>query len=105
MLTYHVAGRELEVVTLHAFPQRRGLGSRLLLAVEATARELGCSRLWLITTNDNEPAIRFYERMGMRMAAVHRNAIQESRKIKPEIPLPGVGGRPILDEVEFEFRL
>jgi hypothetical protein len=36
---------------------------------------------------------------------VHRHAIRESRKLKPEIPLTGVGGKPIEDEIEFEFRL
>ena len=41
----------------------------------------------------------------MRLAAVHRGAIAESRKLKPEISLFGVGGRPIEDEIEFELAL
>ena len=53
----------------------------------------------------NEPAIRFYERVGMHLAAVRRGAIAESRKLKPEIGLLGVGGRPIEDELEFELKL
>jgi hypothetical protein len=61
--------------------------------------------MWLITTNDNGPAIRFYEGRGMRIAAIHRGAIAESRKLKPEIPLFGVDGLPIDDEVEFELLL
>jgi RimJ/RimL family protein N-acetyltransferase len=61
--------------------------------------------MWLITTNDNEPAIRFYERRGMRIIAIHRGAIAQSRKLKPEIPYFGVDGRPIEDEVEFELLL
>ena len=43
--------------------------------------------------------------MGMQLAAVHRGAIAESRKLKPEILHYGVGGRPIEDEVEFELQL
>jgi hypothetical protein len=39
----------------------------------------------------------------MRLVAIHRNALQESRKLKPEIPLTGVAGRPIDDEIEFEY--
>ncbi len=105
LLTYHVADRELEVVTLHAAPPGRGLGSRLLDAARERARQLGCRRLWLITTNDNEPAIQFYRRRGMNLVAVHHHAIHESRKLKPEIPLTGLGGTPIEDEIEFEFRL
>jgi GNAT superfamily N-acetyltransferase len=105
LLTYHVANQEFEVVTLHAAVQRQGLGARLLAAARDRAVALGCRRLWLITTNDNEPAIRFYERQGMTLVAIHLNALEESRKLKPEIPHVGLGGKPLRDEIEFEFRL
>jgi ribosomal protein S18 acetylase RimI-like enzyme len=90
---------------VHAASRGLGLGSRLLEAARKRAYDLGCRRLWLITTNDNEPAMRFYQRRGMRIAAIHRGAIAESRKLKPEIALVGVGGRPIEDEIEFELLL
>ncbi len=105
LLTYHVADREFEVVTLHAAVQRQGLGARLLAAGRDRARAMGCRRLWLITTNDNEPAIRFYQHQGMTLVAIHHNALEESRKLKPEIPQIGLGGKPLRDEIEFEFRL
>jgi GNAT superfamily N-acetyltransferase len=105
LLTYSVKNAELEVVSLHAAITGRGLGSQLLAAGQQRARDLRCRRLWLITTNDNEPAIVFYTRCGMRLAAVHRGAIAESRKLKPEIAVLGVGGRRIEDEIEFEFDL
>jgi len=41
----------------------------------------------------------------MHLAAVHRGAIAESRRLKPEISYCGVGGRPIEDEIEFELLL
>ncbi len=105
LLTYHVRDGACEVVTLHAAQPGRGVGTRLLESARREAAALGCRRLWLITTNDNEQAIRFYERRGMRLVAVHRGAIRESRKIKPEIPLLGTNGTPIEDEVEFEYSL
>jgi ribosomal protein S18 acetylase RimI-like enzyme len=105
LLTYCVMNGELEVVSLHAAIAGRGLGSHLLASAQQRARNLQCRRLWLITTNDNVPAIEFYARRGMRLAAVHRGAIAESRKLKPEISLYGVGGRPIEDEIEFDFVL
>ncbi len=105
LLTYHVANLEFEVVTLHAAVQRQGLGARLLAVGRDRACKLGCHRLWLITTNDNEPAIRFYERQGMALVAIHHNALHASRKLKPEIPHFGLGGNPLRDEIEFEFRL
>ena len=105
LLTYCVMNGELEVVSLHAAVAGRGLGSRLLAAARDRARGLRCRRLWLITTNDNEPAIAFYSRRGMHVAAVHRGAIAQSRKLKPQISQFGVGGRPIEDEIEFELLL
>ena len=85
LLTYCVMNGELEVVSLHAAIAGRGLGSRLLASARERARELRCRRLWLITTNDNAPAIGFYTRWRMHLTAVHRGAIAESRKLKPEI--------------------
>jgi GNAT superfamily N-acetyltransferase len=105
LLTYCVMNAELEVVSLHAAVAGRGLGSRLLAAARDRARDLGCRRLWLITTNDNEPAMTFYSRWGLHLAAVHRGAIAQSRQLKPEISHFGVGGRPIEDEIEFELPL
>ena len=105
LLTYSVVNGEFEVVSLHAAIAGRGLGSRLLAAARERARHLLCRRLWLITTNDNEPAIAFYKRWGMHLAAVHRGAIAQSRKLKPEISLVGIGGCPIEDEIEFELLL
>ncbi len=36
------------------------------------------------------------------MAALHVNAIEESRKIKPQIPLYGFDDIPIMHWIEFE---
>ena len=105
LLTYHVAGGGLEVVTIHAARSGLGLGTALLNEARARARALGCSRLWLITTNDNRPAARFYERWGMCRCAVHRDAVTRSRVLKPEIPRLGIDGVPIRDEIEYELRL
>jgi RimJ/RimL family protein N-acetyltransferase len=69
------------------------------------ARLHGCKRVWLITTNDNTHAIRYYQKRGFDLVAIHRNAIDASRKIKPQIPLTGFDGIPILHEIEFEMML
>jgi len=95
----------MEVVTLHARPQRIGAGSVLLEGAKTVGKQAGCRRLWLITTNDNQPAIDFYSKCGMRLVAIHKEAVTESRRIKPEIPLVGIGGVRITDELEFEIIL
>ena len=105
LLTYEIIGSQCEVVTLDAFEKFSGVGSALMERAIETARASGCQRLWLITTNDNIDAIRFYQRRGLTIAAVHVNAMAHSRALKPSIPLIGNYGIPIRDEVEFELNL
>jgi N-acetylglutamate synthase-like GNAT family acetyltransferase len=105
LVTYEVRGGECEVVTHNSLAGHGGIGSCLLAAVRTKAREMGCRRLWLITTNDNTPAMRFYQRRDFDMVAVHRNAIQEARKLKAVIPDTGLDGIPIRHEIEMEYVL
>ena len=44
--------------------QRRGLGKRLLHAIFARGRELGCREAWVLTSHANGPAVRLYEAAG-----------------------------------------
>jgi ribosomal protein S18 acetylase RimI-like enzyme len=99
LLTYRADGGSCEVVTIDALRPRRGIGTALMRAVLA----LGHRRVWLITTNDNLPAQRFYERLGFRLVAVREGELERSRELKPEIPLVGVDGVPIRDELEYEL--
>ncbi len=103
--TYTLGARECELVTLDALLERRGVGSALLERLVTLARTEGCRRLWLITTNDNLSALRFYQRRGLRLVAVHRDAVTRARAIKPEIPTHGEAGIPINDELELELEL
>ena len=104
-LTYEVRDGQMEAVTVDAFVDGVGAGTALIDAAAEEARRQGCRRLWLITTNDNTNALRFYQRRGMRLAALHRDAIAESRRLKPEIPETGADGIPIRDELELELVL
>ncbi len=99
--TYRIDGRGgCELMSINATRPHAGVGSRLLEAVERAAREAGCRRVWLITSNDNLNALRFYQRRGYRMAALYPGAIDEARRIKPSIPLVGNDGIEIHDELE-----
>jgi GNAT superfamily N-acetyltransferase len=105
LITYRIDGAECEIVTLDSTRKGVGVGSALIEAVKDAARRAGCTRLWLITTNDNLPALRFYQKRGFLLVAVHRDAIEESRKIKPSISAIGIDGIPIRDEIELELQL
>jgi GNAT superfamily N-acetyltransferase len=96
---------QCEVLTLHTAEQWHGTGTALIEAVEQLAAQHRCARLWVITTNDNVDALRFYQRRGFCLAAVHRGAVDDSRtRLKPEIPVVGAYGIPIRDEIELEKR-
>ncbi len=102
LITCHIENGECEIVCLESTFQNQGFGTNLIDKVVETARGHNCKRVWLITTNDNTHAIRFYQKRGFNIAGIHINAIQESRKIKPQIPLYGFDNIPILHEIEFE---
>ena len=100
-----VRGDEIEVLSIGVSVRRRGVGRALMQRCLDHGRETGCSRLWLTTTNDNIGAIAFYQRIGLDLCALHRDAVDEARRLKPSIPTHGEGGIPIKHELEFEFEL
>lgn len=105
LVTYRTADDECEVLTLDALVEDMGVGTALLVAVRDAAARSGVCRVWLITTNDNTAALRFYQKRGWEIVAVHRRAIEASRRSKPEIPAFGNDGIPIRDEIELELIL
>jgi ribosomal protein S18 acetylase RimI-like enzyme len=81
--------------------RRRGIGRALLEAAHDALRDAGGRATWLVTTNDNEPAIHLYESLGYVVTEIRRGAIDEIRRtIKPSIPLVGHGGVEMHDELE-----
>jgi len=102
LITYRINGNECEIITMNSLVEGKGVGSALIDAVKKVTTQFKCERLWLITTNDNTKALRFYQKMGFVLVAVYRNALEQSRKLKPEIPLTGHDGIPIRDEIELE---
>jgi ribosomal protein S18 acetylase RimI-like enzyme len=76
------------------------VGTRLLDAVEDRT---GAQRLWLVTTNDNLDALRFYQRRGFRISEVRPGASDEARRtLKPSMSEVGNFGIPIRDEIVVE---
>ena len=100
LLTFSRDGNALEIVTIDALEPRHGVGRALVDAVVA----LGAERLWLITTNDNVTAQRFYAALGFRLVAVREGEVERSRELKPQIPEFADDGTPIRDELEYELR-
>ncbi len=105
LVTYRHDASTLEILTLDSLHPGRGIGTALLEAVEGFARQANLRRLFLVTTNDKVESLSFYLRRGLRLVAVHRDALVEARRLKPSIPIVGEHGLRLLDELEFELDL
>ena len=105
LLTFFIEDGECEVTSLDSLREGQGIGSTLIDKAIEEARARGCRRLFLITTNDNLNALGFYQKRRFEMVAIYRGAVNESRKRKPGIPLIGMNGIPLRDEIELEVLL
>ena len=104
LLTYRRDGDECELAVLIAIERHAGVGTAL---VDALKREVAaCGRIWVVTTNDNLDALRFYQRRGFVLTALRPGAVDDARRrLKPAIGTVGEHGIPLSDELELELRL
>ncbi len=105
LVTIRTTSDQWEIISLDSLNPGIGIGGALLDTVEREAHTHGATRLWLITTNDNVHALGFYQRRQWEWVAIHRNAIDLARHLKPEIPHYSGDGIAILHEIELEKRL
>ncbi|MEA2359564.1 MAG: hypothetical protein QOI62_2824 [Solirubrobacteraceae bacterium] len=102
LATYLLGDGVCELMSLDALTVGGGVGGALLEAVADVARATGRRRLRLVTTNDNLPGLRLYQRHGFRLTALRPGALDAARARKPQIPAAGHAGIPIRDELELE---
>ncbi len=105
LITYRVKNEHLEIVSLNSLVKEKGIGTALINRIIGFAKKNEVKRIWLITTNDNVNAIKFYQKRGFKIIGVYPGAVNISRRLKPSIPEIGDHGIPISDEIEFEMRL
>ncbi|HKG54189.1 MAG TPA: GNAT family N-acetyltransferase [Anaerolineales bacterium] len=105
LITFLIKDNECEVTSLDSLREGKGIATQLLDKAIQEARAGNCKRLFLITTNDNLHALGFYQKRGFEIVTIYRGAVNESRKIKPTIPLVGMDGIPLRDEIELEVML
>lgn len=105
LVTYRIKSNECEIMSLDSLREKQGIGTALVDKVIEIAREKKCTKIKLVTTNDNINAIRFYQKRGFDIVNLYRNALNVSRKLKPSIPLLGDFDIPIKHEIEFEMDL
>ena len=103
-LAWKRRGDALEIVALGTDPlwQRAGVGGHLLAEAELVARRENLPRLAVAVSNDNLPAMYFYQRHGYRITGVV--PYTETQHVEPT-GAPGFAQIPVLDEVRLEKRI
>jgi len=81
--------------------QGSGIGKSLIGKIETEARKMGKRTLLASTSNDDLPALAFYQSIGFQIYEVKPNAIAEKHG---EI-LEGIGGLPVRDEIRLRKAL
>lgn len=99
---YAIEGKACEIVALYTALKNQGIGTNLIDQVKNVVKRDGCTKVWLMTTNDNTNALRFYQKRGFVITTIRTNVMEEQRKLKP-IPFLGNDGIEIRDEIELEI--
>jgi ribosomal protein S18 acetylase RimI-like enzyme len=97
LLLHKIDGGRCEVSVLVVREQRKGHGRALMEAARTAAQDVGCDRVWLITTDENPDALAFYKSLGMTETQRHLNFVDTVRQSKPD----SSGYR---DAIELEWR-
>jgi ribosomal protein S18 acetylase RimI-like enzyme len=103
LLTYHAENNEYEITSLQSFLQHKGVGSQLIAALRKLAEVNKYKRIFLITTNDNIVALRFYQKRGFRIVRIHSDFMDKVRKVKSDVPASGMYEIPLKDGIELEL--
>jgi len=100
-LAYRLHDDWLQIVALATHPewQRSGVGAQLVDHAEAVAQKSGSTRVVVTTTNDNLPALYFYQRRGYRLTEVRTDAISAAGGPSNVV---GFGGIPMRDQFRLE---
>jgi ribosomal protein S18 acetylase RimI-like enzyme len=96
-VSFSEANDAVIVVALGVLPlyQGSGVGGSLIEKVEVEAKRMLKKRLLVSTSNDDLPALAFYQSLGFQIYEVKPNVIAEKHG---EI-LRGIGGLPVKDEL------
>jgi ribosomal protein S18 acetylase RimI-like enzyme len=102
-LAYRQLGDALHIVALATDPmwQRSGVGGYLVAEAELLARRLDLRRIVVTATNDNLPALYFYQRRGYRLT----DLIPDSISVQTQQKSAGFGGIPVRDEIRLEKKI
>ncbi len=98
-LAYRLTDEALQMLALATDPmwQRAGVGGHLVAKAEAIARDAGRTRAILTTSNDNLPALYFYQRQKYRITSVVPGSL-----VSHAAGRSGFAGIEVRDEISLE---
>jgi GNAT superfamily N-acetyltransferase len=101
--SYALEGDALALVMLNVLPlwQGRGVATYLIEALAGQARRDGACRLIVATTNDDLPALAFYQRLGFVITDVFPGRVLEEHGLVKA----GFSGIHLRDEIQLELAL
>lgn len=105
ILFYEIQNSDCEIIVFETFDKFKGVGTLVLNELKKIAKNKNCKRIYLMTTNDNLDALRFYQKRGFVICGIHVDSVKISRKLKPSIGLIGDYGIPLRDEIDLELIL
>ncbi len=102
-ISYKKVDKTLYIVVLNVFPefQGQGIARRLIRGAIEQGQKQGCDVIYVATTNDDIPALCFYQKMGFRLTEILSSAVAEHHGEE----IIGFAGIPILAEIRLERRL
>jgi ribosomal protein S18 acetylase RimI-like enzyme len=94
----------LHIMALATDPmwQRSGVGGYLVAEAELLARRQSLTRIRVTVSNDNIPALYFYQRRGYRLSAVLTDSLSAQPANRGVV---GFAGIPIVDEIQLSKSL
>ena len=96
------AAAEVKNMAVLASHQHRGVGSALIAAAIASAREEGRSTLMVATAAADIGNLRFYQRLGFRIRSVERDAFTAATGYADDIDIHGI---PLRDRVWLDLAI
>lgn len=101
-IVYRVGGLRVYILGILSIVPRKGVGSKMLDALEKRSQDEGKTQIRLSATNDNLPALRFCQLRGYRLRQLIPDAFDAAKKLKgiPEDQVViGVYGIETRDEI------
>jgi len=105
----------IDLRTKFGLPRIEATASTRILVLElqqegqTTLIGLVADRVFEVTGLDGDRhhlnALRFWQKRGFKLLKVYPDAVANTRKLKPTIPIIGENGIPLRDEIELELQL